>query len=200
MQAIVGTLKSLLIGGLVFLLPVGIVIVVFGKLLAISRQVAAKVEQALFPGAGSPVLMLLIAILILLAIALAAGVFAQTRTGRTTFSTLEATVLARLPIYTILRQMIADMSGGVDQLSGEREARVVAVQFDDQVQIGFFVDETPGGQVIVYVPGAPSALSGTVTIVEADRVRPTDITPTEVMAGMRRLGAGMAVRMAKERS
>lgn len=199
MRGLAEILKSLLVGGIVFLLPIGVVLVVLGKLLAISRQVAATLKASLFPGTESPALLLTLAVLILVLFALAAGIFARTSAGRALFAWLEGAVLARLPIYTILRQMIADMSGGIDRLGEGGETRVVLVAFDDQSQLGFLVDETADGRSVVYLPGAPSALSGTVAIVEPDRVTETDLKAAQVMGGMRRLGAGLARLMAEAR-
>lgn len=200
MRTAIDLFKSLLVGGLVFLLPFGVILVVFGKLLAISQQVGAGLHDTLFPGTESRALLLAFAILILVLIALAAGAFARTRAGLALFEWLERTVLSRLPIYTILRQTIADMSGGVEVLGSEGEERVVAVHFDDQTQIGFVVDRAaPDGRIVVYLPGAPSAMSGTVAIVEAARVEETDLKAQQVMMGMRRLGAGLVAVMDQTR-
>lgn len=200
MRALIDLLKSLLIGGIVFLLPIGIVLVVFGKLLAVSRQVAAALQGTLLPGMQSPLLVLAIAVALLLAVALAAGVFARTAAGRALFAWLEGAVLARLPVYTILRQMIADMSGGVGALGEEGERAVVAVDFDDHTAIAFLIDRLATGRAVVYLPGAPSALSGQVVIVDSARVRPTELDSRQVIGGMRRLGAGMARLVAAERA
>ncbi|MEL6209007.1 MAG: hypothetical protein AAFR44_02260 [Pseudomonadota bacterium] len=202
MKSLIDVMKSLLIGGIVFLLPFGIVIVVLGKLMALSSGIGKALHSTIFPGLDSQLVVLTISILILMLIALAAGAFARTEAGLKTFAWLEETILSRLPIYTVLRQMIADMSGGVELVGGDgREVKVVAVAFDDQTQLGFMVDTLQGGRHVVFLPGAPSALSGTVVIVEPERVSPTELTPTQVLNGMRRLGRGLnmiAARAARE--
>ncbi len=192
MKALLNLLKSLVIGGIVFLIPIGIVIVVMSKLLMISHQVGDKLNKLAFGDSWSETTVLAVAVGILMLIALAAGLFARTRAGRAIFVWLEGAVLARLPIYTVLRQMIADMSGSVDRLSDGGEVRVVQIMFDDHSQIGFAVDRAPDGREIVFIPGSPSALSGTVVIVEQDRVKPTKISATQVINGMRRLGGGIS--------
>lgn len=202
MRKLFDLLKSLIVGGVVFLLPIGIVLVVFGKLLAVSTQIGDTLQRSVFPGFRSDTLVLVIAILILTLIALVAGIFARTPVGMKSFAWLEEKILARLPIYTVLRQMIADLSGSVETIGEGREVEVVAVRFDDQMQIGFLIDHTPSGLCVVFMPGAPSALSGTVVIVEADRVTPTELSPAQVMNGMRRLGAGLSrvITVAQERN
>ncbi len=195
MLALLRLLKATLVGGILFLLPIGITLVVFGKLLAISMHASQIMHDRLFPGYESTIVPLVIAIGVLVLIALLAGLFARTPLGRSLFIKLEGAVLARLPIYTILRQMLVDMADSADRLAGQGELKVVRVRFDDLTQIGFVVDRIPGEGIIVYLPGAPSALSGTVVLVEDARVTETDLEPKQVMASMRRLGAGIAANM-----
>lgn len=194
MKAALGFVKSTVIGGIVFLLPVGIVLIVLGKLLGYSRRIGDAVHDSLFPEAEGNLVPLLISILALLGIAFAAGAFARTRLGLRTFGRLEDLVLARLPAYTILRRTIGDMAGGAAHLSDRDETSVVRVRFDDHVALGFLVERRPDGTAIVFLPGAPSALSGSVVLVEADRLTETELSPGEVMSAMRRLGAGIAAK------
>lgn len=191
MQTLLGFIKATLIGGIVFLLPFGIIAVVVGKLYAISRGVARAIHDRLFPGYEQTIVPFLIAVLILLLIALLAGLFARTSYGRRLFRWLEDVVLSRLPIYTIFRQMVMDMSGSAQRLTGEKDIHVVRVQFDDQSQIGFVVDDQGGDDIAVFLPGAPTAVSGAVAIVERKRITETSLEPSEIVAIMRRLGVGV---------
>lgn len=191
MRAAVGFLRATLVGGVMFLLPVGVVLVVAGKLYAIARGGAQAVHDALFPQMASQVIPFLLALIVLLGIALAAGLFARTRTGLRVFSTLEELILSRLPVYTLLKQTLADMAGGASRLAGDREVKVVAVRLDDQRVLGFLVDRAPDGDMVVFLPGAPSAFTGSVSIVTPDRVTETALTPQDVLGAMRRLGAGL---------
>ncbi len=191
MKSLAGFLKSTLIGGLVFLLPIGIVLIVLGKLYGLARRIGNALHDHFFPTANSDLLPLAIALLVLVAIAFAAGALARTRFGARIFTRLETTILANFPAYTMLRQTVADISGGSAALTGP-ERIVVLVRFDDSTALGFLVDRRPDGTAVVYLPGAPSALSGSVVLVESARIEETAIKATEVMQGMRRLGAGLS--------
>lgn len=182
---------DLIIGGIVFLLPIGIVIVVFSKLIAVSAQLAAALNDALFSGGASDAATFLLSIVFLAAIAAGAGIFARTAAGRRTFEWCEQTILARLPIYTLLRQTLADMTSSVEHMGGGRDVQVVAVHLDDQTVIAFLVDTLENGRKVVFLPGSPSATSGTVAIVDADRVEPAPLGAADVINGMRRLGRGI---------
>lgn len=190
MKPFFALIKGLFIG-LLFLLPIGIVVVVFEKLLRISRKVGEALHSMLLPGVESNVAILLIAILVLVSIALAAGIFASTAPGKRTFVALERAVLERLPVYTVIRQMVADMSGNLDRVDADDALKVVEVSYIDHQRVGFLVGHTPDGRAIVYLPGAPSALKGDVVIVDADKVADTEMKAATVMAAMGRLGTGL---------
>jgi uncharacterized membrane protein len=192
MRSVFKAFRTIVIGGIVFLLPIGIVLVVLGKLYAIARQGGAVLTRTLFPNTQHEVLIVLSSVLILVAIAFLAGLFARTPLGISAFARLESLVLQRLPVYTIFRQMIVDMAGGSARLGNTGGGQVVLVHLDDNSVLGILVDRRADGRNIVYVPGAPSALSGSVMLVEPNRIEPTDLTPADVMDGMRRLGAGLA--------
>ncbi|HUG62080.1 MAG TPA: DUF502 domain-containing protein, partial [Methylomirabilota bacterium] len=129
--------------------------------------------------------------IVLIAIAFAAGVFARTALGGRTFAKLEGAVLARVPVYTVFRQTIGDMAGSSALMSSGEATKVVLVRLDDMTVIGFQIERRADGLTVVFLPGAPSALSGSVALVDHDRVTPIDLTPTDIMDRMRRLGSGL---------
>lgn len=199
MRAALSAVKSILIGGIVFLLPVGVVIVVFGKLLQLANRIGQAIHDAAFPSYEGNLVPLLIAILVLVAIAFAAGAFARTGLGRRIFQSLETTVLNNLPVYPVVKQTLDDMAGGSSQLSEAGQKKVVQVRLDDMTVLGFLIDRREDGSAVVFLPGAPSALSGSVALVAAERIVETDLTLAQVVQGMRRLGAGLdAIRAGRD--
>ncbi len=192
MRSLAGFLKSTLIGGIVFLLPFGILAIVLGKLFVIAHGIGESAHKRLFPGQTSDVLPLLFAVLILLLLAFAAGVVARTALGGRIFAWLERTILVNIPLYAVFRQTVSDMAGGSDSLAAEADTEVVLVRLDDQAQLGFLVGRREDGTGVVYLPSAPSALSGTVVLIAPERIEATSLTPTELVQGMRRLGTGFA--------
>ena len=184
--------RSTLIGGFLFLLPVGILLIVLVKLVAYARRAGDAIHARLFPAAAGDLLPTLIAILLLLALAFAAGVLARTRLGLRVFSSLEGTILARIPAYVLVRQTVADLSGGSVLLTAEAGTEVVTVRLDDMTVLGFLVERRAGEEDHRAAVGAPTALSGSVALVDGERIGPTGLKPTDVVQGMRRLGAGLA--------
>jgi uncharacterized membrane protein len=135
---------------------------------------------------------LLFAVLILLALAFAAGVVARTALGGRVFAWLERTILVNIPLYAVFRQTVSDMAGGSESLAADADTAVVLVRLDDQSQLGFLVGRRDDGTGVVYFPSAPSALSGTVALIAPERIEETELTPAELVQGMRRLGTGFA--------
>lgn len=196
MSVLLKFVRATVLGGVLFLMPFGVILVVLDRLLAVARKGGEVVHDALFPGVEPQFASLLVAIAILLLIAFLAGLFARTRMGTGIFAWFENIVLARLPVYSLMRQTLMDMVGGAERLTGQQAVKVVYVRLDDQTQVGFRIERWPDGRSVVFLPGAPSALSGTVAIVDAERVSDCPIPPEAVFTSMRRLGAGLLNRNA----
>ncbi len=97
----------------------------------------------------------------------------------------------RLPPYMLLRQTIHDQTEGSNAAAGNHSDEVVLVRLDDATSIGFVVERLPEGNVVVYLPGAPSPFSGNVAIIEESRLTPTKLSVADVFVRMRQLGAGL---------
>lgn len=190
MRNLIAFVRATVIGGIVFLLPFGVILIVAGKLYAIARSVGDKAHHLVFPGTSSDAGAFFFAILALVAIAFLAGILARSQLGRRVFGWFEEKLLSQVPPYTIVRQMLADMSGSSSSLVGRGETDVVQCVFDDYTALGFVIERRTD-EAIVFLPGAPSALSGSVALVKAERLVATHLTPKDVMVAMRRLGAGL---------
>src|SRR5687768_8762596 len=129
MRPILSFIRATILGGILFLLPFGLVLLVLGKLFVLAEPVARAIHESLFPSARTALGPVLLAVLILVVFAFAAGVFARNRAGRVIFARLEALILARLPAYSLVRQTIADMAGGAEHLAGATNTSVVLVRF-----------------------------------------------------------------------
>ena len=184
--------KSALVGGLLFLLPIGIILVAFSRIFDFMRRVGDTLQARFFPSAAGDFMPLLITTLLLLLLALVAGTAVRTGPGQRLFRVLETKVLTHVPIYTISKQMLADVSGAASELVGGQESAVVLVELDDMTVFGFLIERGADGTAVVYLPGAPSALSGSVALVAESRITMTTISPREVMSAMRGLGNGLA--------
>jgi uncharacterized membrane protein len=56
--------------------------------------------------------------------------------------------------------------------------------------MGYLLEPLENGWLSVFLPQAPTPMSGNVMYLPADRVRPLDITMVEAMAIIKRIGVG----------
>jgi uncharacterized membrane protein len=180
-------IRTTLIGGIIFLIPIAILIAVIGQGLKIAG-VIAKPVAAVLPVSmiGGVAVAHVLAILLLLLICFGAGLLARVALARKAVGALEANVLSRLPAYALLKTKTQSMLSPED-IEG---MSVVVMRFDDAWQIGFEIERIQGGKVALFLPGSPDPWSGSICLAEEDRVTPLDLSVAAAAKMVRRLGRG----------
>jgi len=186
-------IKATVIGGVFFLIPLAVVVVVVGKLVHVMREVAG-ILLPLLPvdtHIGTFVLNLL-AVLVIFGFCFLAGLAAQRAHAKKIVAKLEETLLAALPGYAFVKGF-GDNLRRSDEVS---ESFIpVSVQFDDYSQLAFEIEREPHGKVALYLPSAPNPWSGTVVYVDPERVIRLSITLNEALKNIRMLGKGSAAML-----
>lgn len=187
-----GFFKTTILGGVLFLVPFAALAIVLGKVVPIAQKLADPLAD-LFPfkslvGFEVPVLL---ALLLILLFCFVAGLLAKTRAANYLVRTLEVSLLKKIPGYDLLQSMSADIAGTEDK-DGKVDHQVVLVRFDDAWQFGLRIDNISGGKLIaVFIPDSPTPQTGSVLMVEADRVKATNIPITSVFACLKNRGTGL---------
>ena len=180
-------IRTTIIGGMIFLIPIAIFVAVIGHGLKITGAIAKPLAAVLpVDMIGGLAVANVLAIVLLLLICFVAGLLARLALARKAVDALEANVLARLPAYALLKTKTQSMLSP-DDIEG---MSVAVVRFDDLWQIGFEIERIEGGKVALFLPGSPDPWSGSVCIAEADRVTPLDLPVAAVVKLVRRLGRG----------
>ena len=182
-----GFLKTTLIGGVGFLIPIVVLVAIIGKALEIMNRLAAPLAERLPVDsvAGLAVVQLL-SILILLLICFAAGLAAKTSTAKRLVRALEANVLDNIPAYALLKAKTQGALGPEDA----EGMRPVSARFDDSWQLAFEIERLEEGKTVIFLPGAPDPWAGSVCVVTEDRITPLDLTVRSAADLMKRLGQG----------
>ena len=181
-------IKTTVIGGLVFMVPVVISVAIVGKAIRIMRAVTVPLK-AHFP-TGSIGGIAVVNLLLLLAIVLfcfIAGLIAKSSAAKRTYRSLDVTLQA-IPGYAFIKGFTDSMS------TTEEEAKSflpVFVRFDDNAQIAFEVERI-GENVVVYLPGAPNPWSGSVAYFSAERVKRLEMSVAQAIKSIRSIGRGSA--------
>jgi uncharacterized membrane protein len=183
-----GFVKATVIGGLLFMLPLVVVALIIGKAYQIS-MVVAKPLGALIPieHVGGIALANILAALVILVLCYLAGLVARFSSIKGKVARIEELLIATLPGYTFAKTLVSGMAKAEDEVG---RMTPVLVRLDDYKQIAFEVERTPGGNVVVFLPGAPNPWSGSVVYVSEDRVEPLDMAPQDAIKNIRVLGRG----------
>jgi len=120
--------------------------------------------------------------LVLVLLAFAAGLYSGERLTRW----FEGSLLGRLPQY----QMVKSMAEGLAQFQSASGIRPALISIEGGWQIGYLLEPLENGWVSVFLPQAPTPMSGNVMYFPTDRVRPLNITMVEAMSIIKRIGVG----------
>lgn len=185
-------LKTTIVGGVVFLLPIALVLLLLGHAMRFAIKVAQPISDKLgleelgyFIGIGA---VSGVTIVVLIVVSFAAGLIARTSLGRRLRSWVETSFLGNMPQY----QMYKSMAEGLAQIEGAKGLRPALVNVEDAWQLGYLLDTLENGWVAVFLPQAPTPMSGNVMYLPKQRVRLLDITMVQAMALVKHIGAGSA--------
>lgn len=182
-------LTTTLIGGMIFLLPLIVVLVLLGQGLAMISGIAAPLAERLpereFGGVAAVTLVGLVLILLL---CYGAGLLARAAFGRALSENFENRLHALYPRYTVIKAMTQGFAGTM----GGRALRPVQVSFDDHQLLAFEVERLADGRVVVFLPGAPDPWSGSVVLVPPERVANVSIDVGALNRSLKGLGIGTA--------
>ena len=187
MKTIGRFIRTTLAGGVLFLLPIVVLLLLLGKALEIMRKLVLPLANRLpvesIIGLDAPKAL---AIVLLIFLCFIAGVLARSAAAKKTTNWLESAILSNLPGYEILKTLSGSLLG-----SGEENERpVVLARIEDSWQIGFVFEQLEAGYLAVFVPGTPDPKSGAVYLMGEDRVRRTDIPFREAYRCVKRYGLG----------
>ena len=187
MKTIASLVKTTAIGGLVFLLPLVLLVVVFGKAFNIIKTVSMPLVNLIsadkFVGYAVADL---ITLTVLLVVTLLAGLLARSPVFDNFYKKIDAVILQVFPGYSYIK----GMTGSLSDSEAEQSLKPVAAIQDDTVLIGYEVERLSDGWVAVYLPGAPDARSGSVAYFTDDRIVPLDTDFAGMASCLKTLGSG----------
>lgn len=179
-------IKTTILGGILFLIPGVLLIVIFQHAHRIITKVGAPVIASLpFERVFGIAINDLLSIIVLLLICFLAGLIAMTPAASRTASLVERMFLSKVPVYDVAKIKLTTPL----RFEGEGSLPTLLVRFDDQWQIGLEI-ERKDNKVVVYIPGAPDPWAGAVSIVTEDRVTLLPAGTQDTMIAFKQLGKG----------
>jgi uncharacterized membrane protein len=187
MKRMLKFLRTTLVGGLLFLVPIMVLVIILEKALALVHKfvdpLAEHIPVHSIIGLRTP---MLLAIGVIVLFCFLAGFFARTALAQKIVNGLETAVLSNVPGYEFLKGVGESMLG-VEKQTGHQP---VLARIEDAWQIAFLVERLEGGHVAVFVPGAPNPQSGSVYFMTQDRIKALDFPAAGALKCLKRMGAG----------
>jgi uncharacterized membrane protein len=187
MKTIAQFVRTTIIGGLFFLAPIVVLIVILAKAFDFAKKglnavlVHFPAASDLSAGAATALAVALIALICFLA-----GLIARTVTAQHLIDALESSVLSKIPAYDYLKKESASALGVADF----GELPMVLVPMEGGWQLGVQTEALSDGLVSIFVPGAPDPHSGAVFFFSTDTVRPAGVKLAAALNCLRRCGKG----------
>jgi uncharacterized membrane protein len=180
--------KTTAIGGLLFLIPLIILIIVLGKAFNLMGALAAPIAKLIpLTSIGGLAIAEMISVVFIISICFLFGLAAKTKIAHSFRNAVESKILLKIPIYSFIKHITDNISG----IKNKENLRSVLVEFDDNAQIGFEIERTNDDRAIIYLPGTPNPWSGTVVIVQAERVKSLDINFNKIIKTFSSFGYGI---------
>jgi uncharacterized membrane protein len=187
MNAIAQFVRTTIVGGLLFLAPIVVLLVILSKAFNYAKKglnavlVYFPAAYELSAGAATVLAVALVALVCFLA-----GLLARTVPAQRVVDALESSVLSKIPAYEYLQQESASALGA----AGHTDLPVVFVPMEGGWQLGLQTEALSDGLVSIFVPGSPDPHSGAVFFFPADTIRPAGVELLAALNCLRRCGAG----------
>ena len=185
MKKIILFIRTTLVGGLFFIVPIVLLIFIFGKVIEILRKIVAPIaEKISITLLGQHSISRIIALIIIIMVCFIAGLLAKTKEASRLKEWVEDNILSNIPGYSLLKGMGESAAG----LESKNLKEVVLVDIEEVWQIGFLMERLDDDLNAVFIPGAPNPMSGDVVFVKWDRLKIIDVSGLSAMKISKKLG------------
>ncbi len=169
--------RTTLIGGVLFLVPLVIIVAVVGKAIGIMRVVAEPMADLLpVDSIGGVALANLIALLCLLFVCYLAGLVARISFASEAMKSIEEKALMKIPGYVMIKAITSGMDASETQ-----DMKPVLLTLGTVQRIGLEIEQLADGRSVVFIPSPPNRFSGITQIVPADQIEYLDVSVMDVM-------------------
>lgn len=188
MKSLMKLLKSTLIGGMFFLVPLVLLIIILSRAHDIMLKVAQPLSEVIpLDKIGGVALANILVVVLIFLVCLLAGMLATRPRFKSFQRYLENKILGPIPGYRVIKAFLNSLERY--ESSGEKMVPVL-VELDKHQKLGFEVERSGTDRVIVFLPDAPSFITGVVAVVSAQQVRVLDVPLPRVKECMEQFGFG----------
>ncbi|KAF2327141.1 MAG: DUF502 domain-containing protein [Flavobacterium nitrogenifigens] len=187
MKSILKILKATFLGGILFLVPLVVLLIVLEKGYGLVQKTTLPLVSTL-PKVSVLGLAIqeLVGIFIIILICFIAGLLAKTTAAEKLVQKLEDGILSFVPGYSFMKSMNENILG----LESKDDLKVILVPTDAGLQFAFLIEQVSDEKFTVFIPDAPNPWSGSVVFVDKKDITEIDITQKQALACIRKLGYG----------
>jgi uncharacterized membrane protein len=180
--------RTTLLGGVFYLVPIVVLVMILAKAHDMTADIVKPVAEHLpIESARGVLAAKILAVVVILAFCFLAGLFASTRIAKAFAQGLETTILSRVPGYRFMKTVGEGMAG----IEQDAKHETVLARIEEAWQIAFVVERLDSGNVVVFIPDAPSPWSGSIFIMTLDRIKPIQLPLSSAMKCIANLGGGL---------
>lgn len=187
MKPILQFIRATLSGGVLFLLPLLILMQVLKKAHEIFLEISRPLAESLPNLIDGYNLHNLIAIVLLVSVCFICGLAFRYKLTKKWLDSLEQNILSFIPGYTLVKSLLASVVG--EEVEHGLSTVLVYNQDEEAWGIGFLVEEG-SGLCTVFIPEAPRHDSGEVKIVPARNVKKINISSFKTSKSLKSFGKG----------
>jgi uncharacterized membrane protein len=159
-------------GGIFFVLPFALVVIILLKIIQILTPVATKLGSWIDPQSHIPFFSYIIVILIILMVFFLGGLYEiQFSTGKKLGVWIEDNLLSMLPAYQLIKKTSQEKIG----FASDQNLKVVLVPTDGWA-IGYLVEELSDEEVLVFLPSSPNHFEGSLNIFKRTEIKSTKLS------------------------
>jgi uncharacterized membrane protein len=187
MKGILQIIKATFLGGILFLAPLILLLVLLEKGFSIIQKITHPIISH-FPKVKILGLAIeeVVAILIIFIICITASLVARTSYAKKLIQRLENGILSFVPGYSFIKKTNENVMG----FESNEDLKVVLVPTDAGLQFAFLIEQINENNFSVFIPDAPNPWSGSVVFVEKKDIKEVDMTQKQALACIRKLGFG----------
>ena len=188
--------KSVLVGGLLVILPLAIFLYVVVWLFrwvlkAISPLTTLVIAKSPLQGVVANV----VAVALLAGVCFLVGMLVRTRVGSFIYAAIESNLLRRIPGYSVIKDTVSQFFGKKE--SPFSSVALVRIFSSDTLVTAFVTDKHEDGSYTVFVPTGQNPTSGNIYHLKAENVQVVDVPVQDAMRSIISCGAGSSTLVAR---
>lgn len=189
MKKLKSFIMTSLLGGIIVVLPVAILVAVFGWVFNFITNLIQPLTDLLMAKSNlREIIADLLVFGIILTICFIIGVSIRTRFGKFIYAVIEARLLKIAPGYNLIKETIFQILG--NNKTPFSTVALAQIFENDTLVTAFVTDEHSDGSFSVFVPTGPNPTSGVIYHLEGKYVHPVDVPVEDAMRSIISCGAG----------